>query len=98
MTEEAKQASPVVNNGSAMTEEAKMVAAVIAAVCAILGFIVFGIVLEPIAIITGIIAATSKKVGIKATGIAAALIAFIMLAYLITVLVAAQSALNSLRF
>lgn len=81
-----------------MTEEAKTVSAVLAAVFAVLGIFVFGIVLEPLAIITGIIGATSKKVGIKATGIAAALIAFILLIYLITVLAAAQSAINSLRF
>lgn len=81
-----------------MTEEAKTVSAVLAAVFAVLGIFVFGIILEPLAIITGIIGATSKKVGIKATGIAAALIAFILLVYLITVLAAAQSAINSLRF
>lgn len=81
-----------------MTEEAKTVSAVLAAVFAVLGIFVFGIILEPLAIITGIIGATSKKVGIKATGIAAALIAFILLVYLITVLAAAQSALNSLGF
>lgn len=81
-----------------MTEEAKTVSAVLAAVFAVLGIFVFGIILEPLAIITGIIGATSKKVGIKATGIAAVLIAFILLVYLITVLAAAQSAINSLRF
>lgn len=81
-----------------MTEEAKTVSAVLAAVFAVLGIFVFGIILEPLAIITGIIGATSKKVGIKATGIAAALIAIILLVYLIAVLATAQSAINSLRF
>ena len=79
-----------------MAEEAKTVSAVLAAVFAVLGIFVFGIILEPLAIVTGIIGATSKKVGIKATGIAAALIAFILLIYLVTVLAAAQSALSSL--
>ena len=77
-----------------MTEEGKTVSAVLAAVFAVLGIFVFGIILEPLAIIAGVIGATSKKVGVKATGIAAAVIAFVLLMYLFIVLMAAQSALS----
>jgi len=81
-----------------MTEEAKTVSAVLSAVCAILGIFIFGIILEPIAVITGIIGATSKKVGIKATGIAGAVVGCLLLIYAIYALVALQSAINSLKF
>ena len=81
-----------------MTEEAKTVSAVLSAVCAVLGLFILGIVLEPVAIITGIIGATSKKVGIKATGIAGAVVGGILLIYLIYSLVVLQTTLNSLKF
>lgn len=81
-----------------MTEEAKVVAAVLAAVFAVMGIFILGLVLEPLAIVTGIIGATSKKVGIKATGIAAATIAGLLLLYLLLVLVMAANAANTLGY
>lgn len=81
-----------------MTEEAKVVSAILAAVFAVMGIFILGVVLEPLAIVTGIIGATSKKVGIKATGIAAAVIAGVLLLYLLLVVVAATNAANSLGF
>lgn len=81
-----------------MTEEAKVVSAVLAAVFAVMGIFILGVVLEPLAIITGIIGATSKKVGIKATGIAAAVVAGLLLLYLLLVLLMAVNASNTLGF
>ena len=79
-----------------MTEEAKMVAAVLSAAFAILGIFVAGLIFEPLAIICGIVGATSKKTGIKVTGIASAVLALILLVYVIAVIATAANALKSL--
>ena len=80
-----------------MTEEAKMVSAILSAVFALAGIFVFSIILEPLALVTGIIGATSKKMGICATGIVGAALGFILFIYTIIVFAQAAEVLQMLQ-
>lgn len=62
-----------------MSEDTKKVFAVLSPISALLGWFAFGIVFEPLALVFGIIGASSKEVGYKVAGIVGAIVGGVLL-------------------
>lgn len=77
-----------------MTEEGKIVMAVISITCSILGIFVFSLLLEPFAVITGIFGLASKKMPVKIVGLIGMLIGIIMFAYTVAMMLKVADALK----
>lgn len=77
-----------------MTEEGKIVMAVISITCSVLGIFVFSLLLEPVAVITGIFGLASKKMPVKIVGLVGMLVGIIMFAYAVAMMLKVADALK----
>lgn len=77
-----------------MTEEGKIIMAVISITSSILGVFVFSLMLEPLAVLTGIFGLASKKMPVKIVGLVGMIIGIIMFAYTVTMMLKVAEALK----